>query len=74
LLSVFYLVDPEQLTDDVLLISGGIVDSTGLLDIILFIESEFHIEVTDTEATPENLESIARIAGFVHRKQLKGAS
>ena len=37
---VFYLADPDHVTDDTPLISDGIVDSTGILDIILFLESE----------------------------------
>jgi acyl carrier protein len=70
ILEVFYLADPQQLTDDVSLIGSGIVDSTGMLEIILFIESEFGIDVEDRDARPENLETITRIAAFVERKRL----
>ena len=69
ILEVFFMTDPAQLTDDVSLIDSGIVDSTGILDIILFIEGEYGISVGDQEATPENLETIARIAAFVQRKR-----
>ena len=69
ILEVFFLTDPARLTDDVSLFDSGIVDSTGILDIILFIESEFGIDVLDHEAIPENLESIARVAAFVDRKR-----
>jgi len=65
----FYVSDPTQLTDDVSLITAGYVDSTGMLEIISFLESEFRIRVEDKEAVPENLESIGRIAAFVARKQ-----
>jgi acyl carrier protein len=65
----FYLTDPAQLVDDGSLIESGIVDSTGILDVILFIEGEYGIEVGDREATPENLDSIARIAAFVTHKR-----
>jgi acyl carrier protein len=71
---VFYLPDSVQLTDDVSLIQSGIVDSTGVLDIILFVESEFGIHVLDEEAVPANLESISRIAAFVERKSALGAA
>jgi len=64
-----YLSDPAELTDTVSLIDSGIVDSTGMLDVILFIETEFGISVSDTETTPDNLETIARIAAFVDRKR-----
>ena len=69
ILEVFYLSDPDELTDDISLISSGIVDSTGMLEVILFIESEFGIDVDDREVLPANLESISKIADFVERKR-----
>jgi acyl carrier protein len=63
-----YLSDATQLTDDLSLIDSGLVDSTGMLDVILFLESEFGITVEDRETTPQNLETIARIAAYVDRK------
>ena len=68
IMEVFYLSDPDELTDEVSLISSGIVDSTGMLEVILFIEGEFGIHVEDREVMPENLESISRITAFVERK------
>jgi acyl carrier protein len=68
ILETAYLSDPVDLTDDTSLIDGGLVDSTGMLDVILFLESEFGITVEDRETTPQNLETIARIAAFVDRK------
>lgn len=65
----FYVSDPAALTDDVSLIESGLVDSTGMLEIILFIEGEYGIQVADLETIPENLESIDRIAAFVARAQ-----
>ncbi len=69
-----YLSDPSELTDDVSLIDSGIVDSTGMLDVILFIETEFQISVQDSETTPDNLETIARIASYVDRKRAVAAA
>lgn len=68
ILTVFYLTDPSRLTNDTSLIDSGIVDSTGMLDIILFVESEFGITVLDHETTPENFETIARVATFIEGK------
>lgn len=68
----FYLTDAAQLVDDVSLIDTGIIDSTGMMDIILFLEGEYGIRVGDREATPENLDSISRIAAFVGRKTSVG--
>jgi acyl carrier protein len=64
----FYLSDPAELTDDTLLVTSGIVDSTGMLEIIAFLEDEFGIRIGDEETVPENMESISRIATFVDRK------
>lgn len=46
----------------------GIVDSTGVLSIINYIEERYGIAVSDTEITPENLDSINRISAFIGRK------
>ncbi len=64
----FYVSDPSELRDDTLLVTTGIVDSTGMLEIIAFLEEEFGIRIRDDETVPENLESIRRIAAFVDRK------
>ncbi len=64
----FYVSDSSELTNDTLLVTGGVVDSTGMLEIIAFLETEFGIRVDDGDTIPENLESIARIAAFVKRK------
>jgi acyl carrier protein len=73
ILETFYVSDPGELTDELSLIDSGLVDSTGMLDIILFIEGEYGIRVEDTETIPENLETIGRIAGFVARKTADAA-
>ena len=69
----FYVSDSGELTDEASLIESGIVDSTGILEVILFVESEFGILVEDHEAIPENLESISQIAAFVARKRQAAA-
>lgn len=65
----FYVSNPAEITNDTLLVTNGYVDSTGMLEIITFLESEFGIRIADQETTPENLESIGRIASFVARKR-----
>jgi acyl carrier protein len=73
-LEYFYVSDPAELTDEISLIDTGFVDSTGMMEIILFIEGEYAIHVEDHETIPENLETIARIATFVARKQAAAAA
>jgi acyl carrier protein len=64
----FYVPSQTRLSDDTSLIESGIVDSTGMLEVILFIEAAFGIHVDDVEMIPENLETIAGIASFVEHK------
>jgi acyl carrier protein len=64
-----FYVDEAELGDDVSLISGGFVDSTGILEVITFLESEYRFRISEREMTPENLETIGRIASFVAGKQ-----
>jgi acyl carrier protein len=73
ILESFYVSDPEELTDEVSLLDSGIVDSTGMMEIILFLEAECAIDIEEHETIPENLESISRIAAFVARKQRAAA-
>lgn len=46
-----------------------ILDSTGVLELILFLEETWGIQVADIEMVPENLDSVAAIADYVQRKQ-----
>jgi acyl carrier protein len=65
----FYTASSVQLADDTSLLDAGIVDSTGILEVVTFIEGEFGIKVDDSELLPENLDSIANITAFVQRKK-----
>jgi acyl carrier protein len=55
--------------DEDSLVEGGIIDSTGILELIEFLESHFGIEVSDTETVPENLGSISCLTRFVVSKK-----
>jgi acyl carrier protein len=72
ILEQFYVADPAELTVGASLIDTGIVDSMGMLDVILFLETRMGISISDTDTTPENLETIGRIAAFVERKRSAG--
>jgi acyl carrier protein len=69
ILEQFYVANPAELTPDASLIDTGIVDSMGMLDVILFLETSMGISISDADTTPENLETIRRIAAFVERKR-----
>ncbi len=67
--SDFFLPDSSVLADDTSLLDQGIIDSTGVLEVILFLEDTFSISVEDAEVLPENLDSIDRISAYVARKR-----
>lgn len=60
--------DGVVLAPDDSLIEVGVIDSTGVLELIGFIEERYEIEVRDEEVLPENLDSIASITRFVGGK------
>ena len=57
-----------MLEDDTSLQDSGILDSTGMLEIITFTEEQFGIEIADREVVPENLATLEAVAQFVERK------
>jgi acyl carrier protein len=50
------------------LLDNGVIDSTGVLELIAFLESQYVINMLDEDVVPENLDSIQNIAAFVTRK------
>ena len=70
ILSSFLFTDDEsKLKNDDSLLERGIMDSTGVLELVAFLESQFGIKVADDELLPENLDSVDRVSAFVARKQ-----
>ena len=51
----------------------GIIDSTGILEVITYIEENFDIKIEDDELIPENLDSISNIVNFIDRKVKEGS-
>ena len=61
--------DPSELKDSVSLLELGIIDSTGVLELVNFIEESYGITIEDDELTPENLDTIDRIFEYINRKK-----
>jgi acyl carrier protein len=59
--------------DDESLVETGIVDSTGILELVEFLEQTFGVSVTDEETVPDNLGSIANLTRYVTEKKKVGA-
>lgn len=60
--------DGADLSNDDSFLEKGIIDSTGILELIEFLEERFRIAVADEDLLPENLDSLDRVADFVGRK------
>ncbi len=61
--------DDEALDDEASFLEEGIVDSTGILELVMFVEETFGITVEDEELLPENFDSVAQLADYVLRKR-----
>ena len=61
--------DENALGNDDSFMEKGIIDSTGILEVITFIEEDFGITVKDEELIPENLDSINNLSAFIQRKK-----
>lgn len=60
--------DAGCLSDDVSFLKSGIIDSTGMLELIAFIERTYGFRLEDDEIVPENLDSVRKLTHFVQRK------
>ncbi|MCP3398630.1 acyl carrier protein [Bradyrhizobium sp. CCGB20] len=73
LTSNFYISDVTALNDDASLLDQGIIDSTGVLEVVGFLETTFAIAVDDSEILPENLDSVQGMAHYIARKMSSAA-
>jgi len=61
--------DPDELTDQTPLITGGILDSIRTLKLVVFLEDKFEVPIEAHEAGVDNLDSVARIARLIAGKK-----
>jgi acyl carrier protein len=69
-----YSGDGQSLDADASLLESGIVDSTGVLELVFFVEESFGIKVKDEELVPRNFDSIAKLAAYVRHKTGAGTA
>ena len=67
--NLMFSSDENELANDASLMERGVIDSTGVLEIVLFLETEFGIEVKASEMLPENFDSVNNLVRFVSRLQ-----
>ena len=61
--------DSSHLHDDDSFLEEGLIDSTGVLELVTFLEQTYEISIADDELVPDNLDSISAVAKFVTRKR-----
>ena len=60
--------EDSQFSDDESFLERGLIDSTGVLELVAFVEEQYGIRFQDDEITPENLDSINRLIQFLNKK------
>ena len=62
--------DQSELDNQDSLLKKGIMDSTGIMELILYLEEEFKIKIDDDEIIPENMDSVNSILNFLNSKHV----
>jgi acyl carrier protein len=63
-----FILDGQQLAGDASLTLNGVLDSMGILELIMFLEERFKVSVPDEDTLPENLDSVDRIVQYVQAR------
>lgn len=66
--NILYSSDGFPYTDETSFLENGIVDSTSVLELVSFIEEQFHITIKDSEVIPENFDSISCLSKYIRNK------
>lgn len=69
LLENFSMGEGASIADDASFMEGHVLDSTGFMELVVFLEETFGIKIDDAEMVPENLDSLASIEAFLARKR-----
>ena len=64
----FLFGDDSGLNDEASFLEEGLIDSTGILELVNFLEEEFEIAVDDEELVPENLDSVNNVVAYLGKK------
>jgi acyl carrier protein len=63
----------QPFSDEDSLIENGLIDSTGVLELIGFLEEKYDLRIEQVEMVPDNLDSIRRLSDFIHKKHGESA-
>lgn len=65
--------DADAVRDDVSLMSTGTLDSTGILELIMFVEERFQLKIPDEDMLPENFDSVRAVADYIEQRKKEAA-
>lgn len=68
IIETFLFGDGDTLAEETSFLESGIIDSTGILELIFFLEETFDVKIEDDELVPENMDSLSNISRFMERK------
>jgi acyl carrier protein len=66
--------DRADVSDTESLLDAGLIDSTGILELVAYLEEHFHIQMADADIVPDNLDSVQAITAYVTRKVRENAA
>lgn len=69
--NLLFSSDGSELPNDTSLLDMGIIDSTGVLELVTFLEESFGVKIQDSEMLPENFDTVNNIVRFVGRLQTR---
>jgi acyl carrier protein len=67
--NLLFSSDGFKYADDVSFLEEGIVDSQGVMELVLFVEETYKIRVDDFEIIPDNFDSVKKLTSYIQRKQ-----
>jgi acyl carrier protein len=65
----FLFGDAGELENETSFLDNGVIDSTGMLELITYLEEYFNIRIEDEEMLPENMDSLNNVTAFLERKK-----
>jgi acyl carrier protein len=65
---ILFGVDDIEYSDDDSFLESGIIDSMGIMDLTLFVEQQFRLDIRDHEITPANFDSLNRLSAYIQTK------
>ena len=64
----------DSLGDKDSFLEKGVIDSTGILELVVFMEERFGVKIEDEELIPENLDSVNNLINFIERKKVESSA